>query len=303
MRVLICDPIDDDGINLLKENGFEVEVKTGMEKEELKNIVADYEVIIVRSATKVTADVIEKASNLKLIVRGGVGIDNIDVAAAQAHNIAVKNTPAASTVSVAEHTFALLLALARNIHNTDKSMKQGKWEKKKFKGIELYKKTFGLIGTGRIGTAVAKRALGFEMDVIGYDPYVEPDILKSNGIEPVNSVDEIITKADIISLHIPLTDETKHLINATSIEKMKDGAILLNCARGGIVDEKAVYDALKSGKLSGAGFDVFENEPPENSPLLELENVVLSPHIGASTKEAQKRVGIESARTIIEFFK
>jgi len=302
MKVLICDPIADDGINMLKENGFEVEIKTGMDKEELKNVIKDYDAIVVRSATKVTADVIESAANLKLIVRGGVGIDNIDVEAAKSKGITVQNTPTASTVSVAEHTFALLLALARNVSLADRSMKEGRWEKKKFKGTELYNKTLGLIGVGRIGLAVAKRAIGFEMKVIGYDPYLDPNIMRDNGVEPVTDIDRLVQEADIISLHIPLTNETKHIINSERIQKMKDGAILINCARGGVVDEDALYQALKSGKLAGAALDVFEQEPPENSPLLGLDNIILTPHIGASTKEAQKRVGIESAKTIIKFF-
>ncbi len=302
MKVLICDPIAEDGINMLRNNRFEVDIKTGMEKEELKNTIKNYDAIVVRSATKVTSDVIECAENLKLIVRGGVGIDNIDVNAAKEKNITVLNTPTASTVSVAEHTFALLLSLVRSISLADKGLKEGKWEKKKFKGTELYNKTLGLIGTGRIGLAVAKRAIGFEMKVIGYDPYLDPNIMVDNGINPVDNLDELLLKADIISLHIPLTEDTKHLINAEKIQKMKDGAILINCARGGVVDEKALYQALISGKLAGAALDVFEQEPPENSPLLKLDNVILTPHIGAATKEAQKRVGIESAKTIIQFF-
>lgn len=302
MKVLICDPIAEDGINMLKENGFEVDIKTGMDKEELKDVIKDYNAIVVRSATKVTADVIERATNLKLIVRGGVGIDNIDVDTAKSKGITVKNTPTASTVSVAEHTFALLLALARKVSTADKSMKEGKWEKKKFKGTELFNKTLGLIGVGRIGLAVAKRAIGFEMKVIGYDPYLDPNTMRNNGIEPVSDIDRLIQEADIISLHIPLTGETKHIINSERIQKMKDGAILINCARGGVVDEEALYQALESGKLAGAALDVFEQEPPQNSPLLSLDNIILTPHIGASTNEAQKRVGIESAKTIIKFF-
>jgi len=304
MKVLVCDQISDDGLNLLKENNFTVDVKIGLQPDELKNVIKDYEVVIVRSATKLTKDIIDSAEKLKLIVRGGVGLDNIDAEAAKSKNITVLNTPEASTITVAEHTMALLLALTKNIAIADKSVKEGKWEKKKFKGIELYNKTLGLIGVGRIGSAVAKIAKnGFQMKVLGYDPYVKKDILKENGIEPVNSIDELLEKSDIVSLHLPLTPETKNLINRERINKMKDGAIIVNCARGGIIDETALAEALKSGKLWGAALDVFENEPPKNSPLLNLENVVLTPHIGAATKEAQKRVGIESAKTIINFFK
>jgi len=304
MKVLVCDQISDDGLNLLKENKFTVDVKIGLQPDELKNVIKDYEVVIVRSATKLTKDIIDSAEKLKLIVRGGVGLDNIDAEAAKSKNITVLNTPEASTITVAEHTMALLLALTKNIAIADKSVKEGKWEKKKFKGIELYNKTLGLIGVGRIGSTVAKIAKnGFQMKVLGYDPYVKKDILKENGIEPVNSIDELLEKSDIVSLHLPLTPETKNLINRERINKMKDGAIIVNCARGGIIDETALAEALKSGKLWGAALDVFENEPPKNSPLLNLENVVLTPHIGAATKEAQKRVGIESAKTIINFFK
>jgi len=304
MKVLVCDQISDDGLNLLKENKFTVDVKIGLQPDELKNVIKDYEVVIVRSATKLTKDIIDSAEKLKLIVRGGVGLDNIDAEAAKSKNITVLNTPEASTITVAEHTMALLLALTKNIAIADKSVKEGKWEKKKFKGIELYNKTLGLIGVGRIGSTVAKIAKnGFQMKVLGYDPYVKKDILKENGIEPVNSIDELLQKSDIVSLHLPLTPETKNLINRERINKMKDGAIIVNCARGGIIDETALAEALKSGKLWGAALDVFENEPPKNSPLLNLENVVLTPHIGAATKEAQKRVGIESAKTIINFFK
>lgn len=304
MKVLVCDQISDDGLNLLKENNFTVDVKIGLQPDELKNVIKDYEVVIVRSATKLTKDIIDSAEKLKLIVRGGVGLDNIDAEAAKSKNITVLNTPEASTITVAEHTMALLLALTKNIAIADKSVKEGKWEKKKFKGIELYNKTLGLIGVGRIGSTVAKIAKnGFQMKVLGYDPYVKKDILKENGIEPVNSIDELLEKSDIVSLHLPLTPETKNLINRERINKMKDGAIIVNCARGGIIDETALAEALKSGKLWGAALDVFENEPPKNSPLLNLENVVLTPHIGAATKEAQKRVGIESAKTIINFFK
>ncbi len=302
MKILISDPIADEGINMLKDNGFEVDVKTGMEKSELMKVIGEYNAIVVRSATKLTRDVIEKAKNMKLIVRGGVGIDNIDVEAAKAKGIEVKNTPTASTVSVAELVFAHILAHTRRIVEADRSMKEGKWEKKKLKGTEIYKKKLGLIGTGRIGLAVAKRAKGFEMEVLGYDPYLDPNIMIDNDVKPVDNTEEIFRNADIISIHSPLTDETRHLINKESISMMKDGVIIINCARGGIIDEDALYDGLSSGKIAGASLDVYEKEPPANSPLLKLDNIILTPHIGASTKEAQERVGIESAKTIVQFF-
>jgi len=302
MKVLVCDPIAEKGIEMLKNAGFEVEVKTGMSKEELLKEIKTPDAIIVRSATKVTKEVIESAENLKLIVRGGVGIDNIDVEAAKSKGIEVLNTPTASTVSVAELVMGMMLSLVRSLNVADRSMKQGKWEKKKFKGIELSGKTLGLIGAGRIACAVAVRAKSFDMKVIAYDPYVSDEVFKKFEIERKDNLDDLLKEADIISIHTPLTEETKGLINRESIEKMKDGAILINCARGGIVDENALYEALKNGKLYGAGLDVYEKEPPEESPLFELDNVILTPHIGAATKEAQLRVGIDSAQKIIEFF-
>jgi len=303
MKICVCDPLPDNAVQMMKDNGFEVDVKTGMPPEEVIKAVKDYDALIVRSATKVTKEVIDAGDKLKLVVRGGVGVDNIDTAAAEAKGVTVKNTPGASTVSVAEHAMALMLSLMRQIPMADKSMKEGKWEKKAFKGTELYKKTLGLIGSGRIGIATAKRAQGFEMNVLAYDPYADENTLKQAGIRLVTKLDELLAQSDVISLHIPKTKETAHIINKKNIDKMKDGAILINAARGGTVDEKAVYDALKSGKLKGAALDVFEKEPLENSPLYELDNVILTPHLGATTKEGQARVGTEAAQTIIDFFK
>lgn len=303
MKVCICDPVPEKTVNLLKENNIDVDVKTGMSPEELINCIKDYEAIIVRSATKVTKEVIDAGTQLKLVVRGGVGIDNIDVAAAEAKNITVRNTPGASTVSVAEHTLALMLSLMRLIPQADKSMKQGKWEKKLFKGQELYKKKLGLIGSGRIGLAVAKRAMAFEMNVIAYDPYADENLLKENNVELIKDLDTLLSNSDVISLHIPKTDETAHIINKDTISKMKDGTVLINAARGGTVDEQALYEALKNGKLSGAAMDVFESEPLTDSPLYELDNIILTPHLGASTKEGQNRVGTEAAQIIIDFSK
>ncbi len=302
MKVLISDPLPEDGVKLLKEKGIDVIVKTGMEKEELLTEIKSYDAIIVRSATKIRKDVIDAAENLKLVVRGGVGIDNIDVDYAKTRNITVLNTPGASTISVAELTIGGMIAVCRKIAEATISMKAGKWEKKKFKGIELNGKTLGLIGSGRIGTAVAERAKAFGMKVIAYDPYVDDKILTDNGIQPIKDLTELLNNSDIISLHIPKTDETVNIINKETIAKMKDGAILINYARGGTVDEQALYEALKSGKLYGAALDVYASEPPENSPLFELDNIVLSPHVGASTKEGQARVSIEAAQRVIDFF-
>jgi len=303
MKVCICDVFPEKTVHMLKNSGMDVDVKTGMTHEELIKCIKDYNVIIIRSATRVTKDVIDAAENLQLIVRGGVGIDNIDVKAAEDRSIIVKNTPGASTVAVAELTMALLLALVRKIPEADSSMKNVKWNKKALKGCELYQKTLGLIGSGRIGMAVAKRAQAFEMKVIAYDPYVDDSALIKMNIEPLHGLNNLLERADIISLHLPRTKETTHLINRETIHRMKDGAILVNVARGGIVDEQALYEALKSGKLEGAAIDVWEKEPTGDSPLFELDNVVLTPHLGASTQEGQLRVGTEAAQIVIDFYK
>ncbi len=301
MNVLICDPVADSAINKMKEAGLDVTVKTGMDKEELIKVIPDFDAMVVRSATKVRKDVIDVASNLKLIVRGGVGLDNIDVKYAQSKGIEVRNTPAASTRSVAELAIGYMFALARMIPQATISMKEGKWEKKRFKGTELMGKTLGLIGTGRIGSETARIAMAIGMSVIGYDPYIkEPPV---SGMTLVSSMDEIFEKSDYISLHLPLTDETKHMINKEKLSKMKKSAFLVNCARGGIIEENDLYEALKEGIIAGAALDVYEEEPPTDRKLFELDNFLCSPHVGASTKEGQGRVGDEVADIIIDFSK
>ncbi len=299
MRVLVCDPIAESAVEKMKNAGLEVVVKTGMDKEELIKTVPGFNAMVVRSATKVRKDVIDAATDLKLIVRGGVGIDNIDVEYAKEKGIEVRNTPAASTRSVAELAIGYMFALSRHIAQSTISMKEGKWEKKKFKGVELKGKTLGLIGTGRIGSETARIAMAIGMSVIGYDPYIkEPPV---EGMKLVSSIDELLEKSDYVSLHLPLTDETKHLINKEKLSKMKKSAFLINCARGGIVDENDLYEALKEGVIAGAALDVYEEEPPTDRKLFELENFIGSPHIGASTKEGQGRVGDEVAEIIINF--
>jgi D-3-phosphoglycerate dehydrogenase len=300
MNVLVCDKISDKGVELLKNAGFSVDVKTGMQKDELLKVVGNYEIVIVRSATKITKEVIDAASKLKLVVRGGVGLDNVDGEYAKSKGIKVRNTPDASTESVAELVIGLFLAAARKITKADASMKRGEWEKKAFEGTELYTKTLGVIGTGRIGQSVARKAhLGFSMNVIGYDPYADQDAMKKNNIRPV-SLDELLAQSDYITLHLPLTDQTRHMINDDQFEKMKSGVILVNCARGGVVSEAALLRALEKGIVAAAAVDVFEKEPLDPaSPLLKNENLILTPHIGASSKEGQKRVSEEVAKVII----
>ncbi|MBL7074710.1 3-phosphoglycerate dehydrogenase [candidate division KSB1 bacterium] len=299
MKVLVCDPMSKEAIELMKEGGLEVDARSGISKEELLGCVSQYDALVVRSATKVTRDVIDRADRLKVIARGGVGLDNIDVAAAREKGIAVFNTPGASAISVAELAIGLMFACVRDIDKATSSTKSGKWEKKRFMGKELYGKTLGFVGAGNIGIEVARRALALGMKVIVSDPVPRPE-LKELSI-PAVALEELLRSADVISIHAPLTDETNHLIGKKEFEKMKDGVVLIDCARGGIVDEKALLDALKSGKVSRAALDVFEVEPPKDNPLLSHENVIATPHIGASTWEGQHRVGIEVAQKMLKF--
>ena len=296
MKVAICDPIDEKAIEKLKELGLEVYDYSSIDKKELKEYVKDADILIVRSATKVKGELMDSLQSARLIIRGGVGIDNIDLEAAKAKGIKVVNTPEASSISVAELVFAHLFALLRHIVRGTTGIKEGKWEKKLLKGHEVFGKTLGIIGMGRIGREVAKRAKALGMKVIGYDVVDFPEELAERV-----SLDELYQRADIITLHVPLLPQTKHMINMDSIEKMKDGVVIINCSRGGVIDENALYNALKRGKVKGAGLDVFENEPPQDSPLFELDNVTFTPHIGASTYEAQARIGEEIVKKIKAF--
>jgi D-3-phosphoglycerate dehydrogenase len=300
MKVLVCDPVSEDCVTMMKDAGIEVTVKTDMTPDELKTTVPGFEGMVVRGATKVTKEVIDAATDLKVVIRGGVGLDNIDQEAAKTKNVAVLNTPEASTDSVSELTVGMMFALARGIPQATASLKDGKWEKKAFKGFELQGKTLGLIGIGRIGLATATRACVLGMKVIACDPYVKecPDCVNA-----LCSPKGVFTEADIISIHTPLTDETRHMISATEFEMMKDGVCIINCARGGIIDESALYDAIKSGKVAGAALDVFEKEPPQDKRLLELPQVIGTPHVGAQTKEASGRVGSAVAAKVIAFCK
>ncbi|MCQ2737140.1 MAG: phosphoglycerate dehydrogenase [archaeon] len=303
MKALIADAINEKGIENLKEVA-DVVVDTSITPEELLETIGEYDGIIVRSRTKLPAEVIAKADNLKIIGRAGVGVDNIDVNAATEKGIMVVNAPESTSITVAEHTMGLILSAVRKIAVADKSTKEDKWEKKRFMGMELKDKTLGVIGMGRIGSQVVNRCKAFQMDAIAYDPYLPAEVAKQMGVELLDSKEELLKRADIITIHVPLTPETKHSISTKEFEMMKDTAFIFNCARGGIIDEDALYDALKEGKIGGAGLDVYENEGKEtNNKLYELDNIVCTPHIAASTKEAQRDAAIIVADELIELFK
>ncbi len=301
MKLLICDPTAPAAIAAMREAGIEVDVRDDITAEELETVIAGYDAMVVRGRTKVRVPLIDKATNLKLIVRGGVGLDNIDVDYAQSKGIEVRNTPAASSNSVAELTVGYLLALARPIPQATASMKDGKWEKKVFsKGTELAGKTLGLVGYGRIGRLVAEKALALGMSVLAYDPYIKE---AREGVALVD-LEDLLPRADYISLHVPYTPETRYIVGAEAFGKMKDGVYIVNCGRGGTLDETALYDAIKSGKVAGAALDVFEDEKEERGRrLMELSQVIGSPHIGAGTGEAKARVGEEVAQIAVEFYR
>ncbi len=294
MKVLICDPTDPKALELIADEGIEVVNQSDITPEQLLETIPDFPCMVVRSRTKVTREVIDAGKSLKAVVRAGVGLDNIDVEYAKSKGVQVLNTPSASTQSVAELTVGYLFALARHIPQMTASMKAGKWEKKSFLGTELSGKTLGLIGSGRIGQAVADRAIAMGMRVIAYDPYVD----NLPGVELVE-LDELFKSADYISLHVPHTDETHNILDGSSFSKMKDDVRIINCGRGGTIDEDALYSALESGKVAGAALDVFAEEPPEDSKLFDLPGVIGSPHVGAGTKEAKARVGQVAAEKVI----
>ncbi|MCM8766866.1 MAG: phosphoglycerate dehydrogenase [Candidatus Omnitrophica bacterium] len=302
MKVLITEPFEEEGKEILIKEGFEINEVGKISSEELMNIISPYDVLIVRSGTKVTREVIEKGENLKIIGRAGVGLDNIDIEAATLNGVIVMNAPEGNTISAAEHTIGLIFSLARNIPIANQTLKNGKWEKKKFLGTELYNKTLGIIGLGRIGRRVASIAKAIGMKVIGYDPYVKEEEIRELGVTIVN-FDGLLKQSDIITLHLPLNNETYHLISDKEFEIMKDGVMIVNCARGGIIDEEALVKYLKNGKVKGAALDVFEKEPIESSPLFEFENVIVTPHLGASTKEAQISVACQLATQIVDAIK
>ena len=299
IRVLVSDPLSDEGIAILKKEGeFQVDIKTELKPEQLKEIIKDYDALIVRSATKVTKDIIEAARTLRVIGRAGVGLDNVDLEAATKKGIIVMNTPAGNTISTAEHTMSMILALSRNIPQANVSMKKGEWKRSKFMGVELYGKTLGIIGLGRIGTEVARRAFSFGMKVLAFDPFLNRQVAESLGIE-VAELKDILRQSDYITVHTPLTEETKHSISSEEFATMKKGVRIINCARGGIIDEAALVKAVKEGTVAGAAMDVFEKEPLQaDSELLQCDTVILTPHLGASTEEAQVNVAIEVAEIV-----
>ena len=298
MKVLVAEQIATSGINLLKEK-FEVDVKTDLTPEELIAEIGAYDALIVRSATRATREVIEAGKNLKIIGRAGVGVDNVDVDAATERGVIVCNAPTSNIVSAAEQTIALMLAVARKTPQANASMHAGKWERSKFTGAELYEKTLAIVGLGRIGSLVAERARGFGMKLIGYDPYTSEERAAKMGVTLYDSVDELLPLADFITVHLPKTKDTIGMFGAEQFAKMKDGVRLVNTARGGIYQIPALADAIRSGKVAGAGIDVFEVEPCTDSPLIEFDNVVLTPHLGASTAEAQDRAGEQIAEFIV----
>src|SRR5579871_671185 len=300
-KVLVSDPIAEAGIALLREvPGIEVDVRLGVSPEALKAIIGEYDALAVRSETKVTADILANADRLQIIGRAGVGVDNIDVAAATQKGIVVVNSPDGNTLAAAELTIGLLLALARKIPQGDASLHSGKWERKQFVGVEIYRKTVGIIGLGRIGCSVAQRLKGFEVTLIAYNPFATEEQTRRMGVEPV-SLDDLLRRSDFITIHTPLNDDTRGLLGPAQFALMKKGVRIVNCARGGIVDEAALAEAVKSGKVAGIAFDVYSKEPPEpENPLLSLPGCVLTPHLGASTEEAQIKVAVDVAEQIAD---
>lgn len=300
-KVLVSDTLAREGIEILeKAPEIEVDVMTNLTPDELRGIIKNYDGLVIRSATRVTKDIVEAASNLKVIGRAGIGLDNVDVEAASKRGIMVMNTPGGNTNTTAEHTITMMLSLARRVPQATMSMKSGKWEKKKFMGAEVFNKTLGIIGTGRVGSIVASRAQGLKMNVIAYDPFISPEAAEKLGITLV-PFEELLAKSDFISVHTPLTEETKNLINTGSIGRMKNNVFIVNCARGGIINEQDLYEALVAGKVAGAALDVFAEEPTKNEALVALENVICTPHLGASTDEAQRNVAIAVAEQIVDY--
>jgi len=301
MKVLVSDPLSNVGVKIFEETpSIEVDVITDLTPKDLEGIIGQYNALVIRSATKVTAETVEAAHNLKVIGRAGIGLDNVDIPAASKKGIVVMNTPEGNIITAAEHTIAMIMALSRNIPQATASLKQGKWEKKKFQGWEVFNKALGVIGIGRIGRLVAERAKGMKMKVIVYDPYIKPDTIEQLDLEPV-SFDELLKRSDYITIHTPSTDETINMINKKTIARMKKGAMLVNCARGGIVNEDDLYEALKSGQLAGAALDVFSEEPPGKIKLMTLPNFICTPHLGASTREAQEKVAKDIAEQIVDY--
>ncbi len=301
MKILVSDNLSETGIQRLSRvPGFEVEVNTSLSHEEFRDVIKNFDALVIRSGTKVSADILQNATNLKVIGRAGIGLDNVDIEAASKHGIVVMNTPEGNVITTAEHAIAMMLSMTRNIPQASSSTKSGKWEKKRFKGKEVFNKVLGIIGVGRIGRIVADRAQGLKMQVIGYDPYINSEVIDSLGIEGV-TFDELLARSDYITIHTPMTSETRNLLNAEAFKKMKPGMFVINCARGGIVNEEDLYSAINEGIVAGAALDVYTKEPPKGNPLLTLEQVIATPHLGASTEEAQENVAIAVADQVVDF--
>lgn len=299
-RVLIADKLSPAAIEIFKQRGVDADVKTGLSKDELLKIIADYDGLAVRSATKADKDVIAAAKNMKVIGRAGIGVDNVDIPAATAAGIVVMNTPFGNSITTAEHAIAMMFALARQLPAADASTQAGKWEKNRFMGVEVYAKTLGLIGAGNIGSIVADRALGLKMKVVAYDPFLSPERAVELGVEKVE-LDELLARADFITLHTPLTDKTRNILSAENLAKTKKGVKIVNCARGGLVDEAALRKLLDEGHIGGAAFDVFVEEPAKENVLFGAENFIATPHLGASTAEAQENVALQVAEQMSDY--
>jgi D-3-phosphoglycerate dehydrogenase len=302
-KVLVSDELSDAAVQIFKDRGVEVDFqpKLGKDAAKLAEVIGDYDGLAIRSATKVTAELIGKAANLRVIGRAGIGVDNVDIPAASAKGVVVMNTPFGNSITTAEHAIAMMLACARQIPAADASTQAGKWEKSRFMGVEITGKTLGLIGCGNIGSVVAARAIGLKMKVIAYDPFLSHDRAVALGVERIEDLDELLARADFVSLHLPKTEKSANLLSAERIARMKPGARLVNCARGGLVDEAAVAEALRSGHLAGAAFDVFAEEPAKANVLFGAPNVVCTPHLGAATSEAQENVALQIAEQMADY--
>ena len=299
-KVLISDKMDPQAAKIFRERGVEVDEITGKTPEELIAIIGDYDGLAIRSSTKVTKAILAAAKTLKVVGRAGIGVDNVDIPAASAAGVVVMNTPFGNSITTAEHAIALMFALARDLPEADKSTQAGKWEKNRFMGVEMTSKTLGLIGAGNIGSIVADRALGLKMKVVAYDPFLTPERAKDMGVEKVD-LDQLLARADFITLHTPLTDQTRNILSAENLAKTKKGVRIVNCARGGLIDEAALKEGLDSGHIAGAALDVFVEEPAKASPLFGTPNFISTPHLGASTTEAQVNVAIQVAEQMADF--
>jgi D-3-phosphoglycerate dehydrogenase len=299
-RVLIADKLSPAAVDIFKNRGVDFDIKTGLTKDELIAVIGDYDGIAIRSGAKLDKDVIAAANKLQVIARAGIGVDNVDIPAATAKGIVVMNTPFGNSITTAEHAIAMMFALARQMPAADASTQAGKWEKNRFMGVELYAKTLGLIGAGNIGSIVADRALGLKMKVIAFDPFLSPERAIEIGVEKVE-LEDLLARADVITLHTPLTDKTRNILSAEALAKTKKGVLIVNCARGGLVDEVALRELLDSGHIGGAGFDVFVTEPAKENPLFGSDKVVATPHLGASTNEAQENVALQVAEQMSDY--